>query len=157
MYDPLSTAGKVISRGSQGSTSEASKGDNFSPALSYMWWPGLDKELQECARGLAFMSGIQEHSSSNTTASLVVAKPWAFVREKVNSLPPWTHTQKWTEVMKMTSTDAPKTISELRKIFAANGLPKLLVTDNGLNLCQKSLRCLQNEWHLMCTPPLLLK
>ena len=40
MYDPLSTVGKILSRGSQGSTkgkargtSEASKGDNFSKGM----------------------------------------------------------------------------------------------------------------------------
>ena len=42
----------------------------------------------------------------------------------------------------MTSTDAPKTISERRKIFAANGLPELLVTDNGPQFVSEELALL---------------
>ena len=38
---------------------------------------------------------------------------------------------KWPEVIEMTSTTAQKTITELRRIFAAYGLPEQVVTDNG--------------------------
>jgi len=38
---------------------------------------------------------------------------------------------KWPEVIEMHSTTAQKTITELRKLFAAYGLPEQLVSDNG--------------------------
>ena len=38
---------------------------------------------------------------------------------------------KWPEVIEMTSTTASKTITELRKLFSAYGLPEQLVSDNG--------------------------
>ena len=38
---------------------------------------------------------------------------------------------KWMEVIMMTSTTSERTITELRKLFAAHGLPEQLVSDNG--------------------------
>ena len=38
---------------------------------------------------------------------------------------------KWAEVMKMKSTTAAATITQLRQLFATCGLPEQVVTDNG--------------------------
>ena len=38
---------------------------------------------------------------------------------------------KWPEVVEMSSTTASKTLEELRRMFAAYGLPEQLVSDNG--------------------------
>ena len=38
---------------------------------------------------------------------------------------------KWPEVCIMTSTTTAKTITVLRDIFARNGLPRQLISDNG--------------------------
>ena len=38
---------------------------------------------------------------------------------------------KWPEIIEMNSTTTYKTIAELRKMFAAYGLPTQLVSDNG--------------------------
>ena len=38
---------------------------------------------------------------------------------------------KWPEVIEMSKTTATRTIAELRKLFADNGLPEQIVTDNG--------------------------
>ena len=108
-------------------------------ARSYMWWPGLDKDLEECARGCR---SCQSFKSAPPVAPLHPwlwpAKPWQ--RVHIDFAGPFMGKMfliavdaysKWPEVVGMTSTEAPKTISELRKIFAANGLPQQLVTDNG--------------------------
>ena len=107
-------------------------------ARSYMWWPGLDKELEECARGC---QACQAFKSAPAVAPLHPwlwpAKPWQ--RVHIDFAGPFLGKMfliavdsysKWPEVVEMTSTEAPKTIRELRKIFAANGLPEQLVTDN---------------------------
>ena len=39
---------------------------------------------------------------------------------------------KWPEVMDKSTTTASLTVTVLRRMFSANGLPKQLVTDNGL-------------------------
>ena len=38
---------------------------------------------------------------------------------------------KWIEIETMMDATAPSTVKRLRKIFAAHGLPKIIVTDNG--------------------------
>ena len=38
---------------------------------------------------------------------------------------------KWPEIIEMNSTTTQKTITELRKLFSAYGLPLQLVSDNG--------------------------
>ena len=39
---------------------------------------------------------------------------------------------KWIEVESMSSATAPATVARLRKIFAAQGLPHVVVSDNGM-------------------------
>lgn len=38
---------------------------------------------------------------------------------------------KWPEVVEMSTTTASQTVTVLRRMFVANGLPKQLVTENG--------------------------
>ena len=49
---------------------------------------------------------------------------------------------KWPEIIEMSSTTTNKTITELRKMFAAYGLPAQLVSDNIMvhNLQQNSVQ-----------------
>ena len=110
-----------------------------SVARSYMWWPGLDKELEECARSCVSCQAVK---SAPPLASLHPwlwpEKPWQ--RVHVDFAGPFMGKMfliavdapsKWPEVIEMTSTEAPKTICELWKIFASHGLPQQVVTDNG--------------------------
>ena len=58
---------------------------------------------------------------------------------------------KWPEVIELTSTTASKTITELRKLFSAYGLPEELVSDslwqkNGTFLKLNGIR------HIRCSP-----
>ncbi len=38
---------------------------------------------------------------------------------------------KWPKVIPMMTTNAEKTITELRRVFSTRGIPKQLVSDNG--------------------------
>ena len=61
---------------------------------------------------------------------------------------------KWPEVIPMSSTTTSTTINELRHLFTAYGIPKQLVSDNGLQFTSEefSTFCKQNGVkHIRCT------
>lgn len=108
-------------------------------ARSYLWWPGLDQDIEETARSC---SGCVQTLKNPATAPLHPwqwpAQPWQ--RLHVDFAGPldglmWlivvdAHS-KWPEVMAMKSTTAAKTIDKLRTLFAQHGIPEQLVSDNG--------------------------
>jgi len=108
-------------------------------ARSYLWWPGLDKELEKCVRQC---QSCQEVRNAPAAAPLHPwlwpTKPWQ--RIHVDFAGPFegrmffivvdAHS-KWPEVIEMPATTTTHTITELRKLFAAHGLPKQLVSGNG--------------------------
>ena len=62
---------------------------------------------------------------------------------------------KWPEVIEMTSTTAQKTIIELRRIFAAYGLPEQVVMDNGPQFVADELATfmkMNGIKHIRCAP-----
>ena len=108
-------------------------------ARSYMWWPGIDKELEDRARRC---TACQSVKSAPAVAPL---HPWLWPstpwqRIHVDFAGPFmgkmflvvidAHS-KWPEVVEMPSTTAQKAVDELRKLFSAYGLPEQLVSDNG--------------------------
>ena len=108
-------------------------------ARSYMWWPRMDKAIEEVAKGC---TGCQLTQNNPKTAPLysweLPARPWQ--RIHINFTGPFLGTMflivvdvhfKWPEVIPMTTTTASRTIEELRKLFATHGLPEQLVSDNG--------------------------
>ena len=108
-------------------------------ARSYLWWPGLDKDLESCVQGCG---PCQTTRNAPAPAPLHPwlwpAKPWQ--RIHVDFAGPFmgrmflivvdAHS-KWPEVIEMSSTTATLTIAALRRLFAAYGLPQQLVSDNG--------------------------
>ena len=111
-------------------------------AHSYLWWPGLDKELEECAQRCNACQAVKNAPAvAPLHPWLWPAKPWQRVTVDLHVAGPFMGKtflvivnaySKWPEVVPMTSTDTSKTISELRMIFAVHGLPEQLVTDKGL-------------------------
>ena len=108
-------------------------------ARSYVWWPNIDKSLEEVARNC---KACQSVKSSPAVAPL---HPWVWPER------PWQRVHidfagplkgkmyfvlvdahsKWPEVVEMQTTTAEKTIQVLRRMFAAYGLPEQVVSDNG--------------------------
>ena len=110
-----------------------------SVARSYMWWPGVDKEIKEVARACQSCQAVK-HSPVVAPLHPWVwpVKPWQ--RVHLDFAGPFQGTMfllavdahsKWPEVYAMSTTTASKTIDVLRQIFAAYGLPEQVVTDNG--------------------------
>ena len=108
-------------------------------AQSYFWYPGLDKDIEDCARRCVSCQAVK---NTPPVAPLHLwlwpAHPWQRIyvdfagtfMGKTYLLVVDAHS-KWPEIIEMNSTTTNKTITELRKMFAAYGLPAQLVSDNG--------------------------
>ena len=110
-----------------------------SVARSYIWWPGLDKAIEEVVKSCISCQAVK-HSPA-----VAPVQPWTWPNQ------PWKRIHldfaspfqgsmfliavdahsKWPEVFVMKETTATKTIEILRVIFGRFGLPEQVVTDNG--------------------------
>ena len=108
-------------------------------ARSYMWWPSIDQSIEAMAKTC---SGCQLIQNNPKNAPLHPwewpARPWQ--RVHIDFAGPFLGTMfsivvdaysKWPEVVPMTTTSTTKTIEELRSMFARNGIPDQIVSDNG--------------------------
>ncbi len=108
-------------------------------ARSYMWWPGMDQDLEVKVKSCPTC---QENRTSPSKAPLHVwewpERPWARVHAdfagpfmgKTFLVLVDAHS-KWFEVVETSSITSACTILKLRTVFATHGLPETLVTDNG--------------------------
>ena len=108
-------------------------------ARSYVWWPGIDKDIETIAKKC---SGCQEIQKKPSKAPL---HPWEFLsspwrRIHIDFSGPFQDNMflivvdahsKWPEVVPMRKTTTDKTINVLRGMFARWGIPHQLVSDNG--------------------------
>ncbi|XP_043191542.1 uncharacterized protein K02A2.6-like isoform X1 [Amphibalanus amphitrite] len=108
-------------------------------ARRYVWWPGLDTELESLAR---VCGSCVEKRAAPPKASL---HPWEptqgpWERVHIDFAGPFQGSMflvahdsysKWLEVIPMKTVSAERTIDELRSLFARLGLPKQVVSDNG--------------------------
>ena len=108
-------------------------------ARSFVWWPGLDSALEDRVRRCEACQR-SRHLPAN-----VPIQPWNWPER------PWTRIHadyagpvlghmllivvdahsKWLEVRAVKNATSSSTIEQFRSIFAGQGLPELLVTDNG--------------------------
>ena len=110
-----------------------------SVARSYMWWPGLDKDLEQLAKSCQSCQAVK---GSPPVAPLHPwiwpSKPWQ--RVHLDFAGPFQGAMflvcvdafsKWPEVKVMSTTTVSKTLNVLREWFAVHGIPEQIVTDNG--------------------------
>ena len=131
-------------------------------ARSYMWWPGMDKEIER------YVKGCQDCQSTRKDPPPLPLHPW--------SLPgkPWSRIHidyagpmegrmfllivdahsRWLEVHCTTSATS-MTIELLRKSFATMGLPEVLVSDNATAFTSSEFTEIlkRNGIHHVRTPP----
>ncbi|XP_062387122.1 uncharacterized protein K02A2.6-like [Sardina pilchardus] len=108
-------------------------------ARSYMWWPGIDAQIEQVSKTCQSCQLTQKAPGPSPL------HPWAWPgapwqRIHVDFAGPFqghmfmvvvdAHS-KWPEVHLMSSTTASKTIQVLRRLFSRYGLPEVLVSDNG--------------------------
>ena len=108
-------------------------------ARSYFWYPGLDQDIEKKAQSCTSCQAVKNTPpAAPLHPSLWPTKPWQRIhvdfagpfKGKTYLLVMDAHS-KWPEIVEMNSTTSQRTIVELRKMFAAHGLPQQLVSDNG--------------------------
>ena len=108
-------------------------------ARSYIWWPGIDKEIELTVKSCAGCQLTQrEPSTVPVHAWEWPSSPWQ--RIHIDLAGPFLNSMflvvvdahsRWLEIERMTSTTSEKTIEVLQKLFARYGIPVQLVSDNG--------------------------
>ena len=108
-------------------------------ARGYVWWPGMDSELEEKVRSCDNCLVNQKMPTAAPT------HPWEYPQN------PWERIHidfagpflgkmfliivdaysKWLDVIPMNSSTATATIEKLRTLFATHGVPVICVSDNG--------------------------
>lgn len=108
-------------------------------ARSHVWWPKIDSAIE------VLIKSCSRCQSVRSVPAVAPLHPWiwpsrSWQRIHVDFAGPFRNKNflilvdahlKWPEVIQMSSTTATATIRELRRLFAAYGLPKQLVSDNG--------------------------
>ena len=117
-------------------------------ARSHVWWPGIDADIENCARSC---TGCAENRNTPPETPI---HPWEYPnrpwqRIHVDFAGPFLGSMflivvdarsKWPEVFAMKSTTAERTVDVLRTIFARNGLPEHLISDNGPQFVSEEFR-----------------
>ena len=108
-------------------------------ARGYVWWPGMDQELEVAVREC---DQCQQHQKSPAKAPMHPLewpeRPWARIhidysgpfRGKMILVMVDSHS-KWMEALSVNSATSHATIEKLQSVFATHGLPEVLVSDNG--------------------------
>ena len=105
----------------------------------HVWWPGSDKEIETIVHNCVACQSVRNKQPPTNL------HPWSWAtrlwhRVHLDFAGPFLGSMfliavdahsKWIEAIMMTSTTTSKTITELRKMFAAYGLPEQVISDNG--------------------------
>ena len=133
-------------------------------ARSYFWYLGLDKDLEDRAQGYVACQGMKNSPPVTPFHPWIwPVTPWqriyvdfaGLIMIKSYLLITDAHS-KWPEIIEMNSTTTQKTITELRKLFSAYGLPLQLVSDNGPQFISEDFAQFMKSngiklTHLVCT------
>ena len=132
-------------------------------ARSYVWWPGLDREVEQLVKSCLPCQSVRNAPSVAPLHPWVwPAKPWQRIHvdfagpvEKRMLMVVVDAHSKWPEVIEMTLTTSELTIQALRGLFAAHGLPDQVVSDNGPQFVSKEFQGFMKEngiKHTRCAP-----
>ena len=130
-------------------------------ARSYLWWPGLDKDLEHCIQKCEACQVMRNAPAPAPLHPwLWPSKPWqrihvdfaGSVEGKMFLLVVDAHS-KWP--VEMNSTTPTQIITELRQLFAAHGLPTQLVSNNGPQFTSEEFATFRKKngvKHIRCSP-----
>ena len=122
-------------------------------ARSYVWWPGIDHDLQMKVKGCDACKRMRHNPAP------APLHPWEFPHH------PWERLHadfagpfqgkmflividafsKWLEVKLLTAATSTVTIEHLRGIFATHGLHEVLVTDNGTPFTSSEFETMESD------------
>ncbi|XP_072178233.1 uncharacterized protein [Diadema setosum] len=108
-------------------------------ARSYVWWPHLDSQIEECTKRCETCQVVQNQPAQTLLHPWIPAsKPMERIHvdfagpfEGLTYMVIVDAYSKWPEVFIMPSITSERTIDTLRSVFARYGLPQIIVTDNG--------------------------
>ena len=132
-------------------------------ARSYLWWPGLDQDLEKLARTYVSCQAVMQAPAAAPLHPWVwPSRPWQRIHidfagtflGKMYFLFIDAHS-KWGEVFQMTQTTTTKTVKLLRQLFASYGLPEQVVSDNGPQFVSEEFRQFMRGngiRHFQCAP-----
>ena len=117
-------------------------------ARRYVYWQGIDRDIEEQVKNCSACQDAAKMPARNEPS------PWptpncAWERIHVDFAGPLEGLMflivvdafsKWPEVVHMSSTTATGTIKELTRIFAQQGFPKVLVSDNGTQFTSREFQ-----------------
>ncbi|XP_048482870.1 uncharacterized protein K02A2.6-like [Plutella xylostella] len=107
-------------------------------ARGYVWWAGMDHQIERVVAECEACQAVRNNPPRDPQAWIVPEKPWS--RVHVDFAGPFQGKtfivlidsySKWFEAEIIQSMSSGTVISVMRKIFASQGLPDVLVSDNG--------------------------
>lgn len=116
-------------------------------ARSYFWWPALDKQIEDMVKKCDTCAEHRNMPPKVTHHWIRPDKPWS--RLHVDYAGPFQGKMflilidaysKWPEVKVVNDLSSATLIKELRQIFAEQGLPDCLVSDNGRSFISKEFK-----------------
>lgn len=131
-------------------------------ARSYFWWPGLDHEIEALVASCDSCQVNRNMPASTSHSWITPSNPWE--RLHIDFAGPFQQKtylividpySKWPEVKLVSSTSSECAIKALREIFATQGLPETVVSDNGTGFTSEQfkefMKC--NGIRHILTPP----
>lgn len=131
-------------------------------ARSYFWWPGLDHEIEALVENCDSCQVNRNMPASTAHSWITPSNPWQRlhidfagpVDRKIYLIvvDPYS---KWPEVKIVRTTSSECAIKALREIFAEQGLPEVLVSDNGTAFTSEDFKTFMkcNGIRHILTPP----
>ena len=107
-------------------------------ARCYVWWPGMDREIEACVKACDMCQSNQKTPPAVPLHPLAYpSRPWARIHidhaipfmGKLFLLVIDAHTKRW-DVYITPSTSTTATVEALRRSFSTFGLPEVVVSDN---------------------------
>ena len=129
-------------------------------ARSYIWWPGMDAEIDNLVKACSVCQ------QSRPAPAVAPLHSWEWPSELWSRLhldfagPFMGHMflilmdahSKWLDVHLMQSITSANTIEKLRMVFATHGLPRKVVTDNGSSLEFRTFMSKNGITHVTTAP-----
>ncbi|XP_063837227.1 uncharacterized protein K02A2.6-like [Ostrinia nubilalis] len=113
-------------------------------ARGYVWWPAMDQQIERQVAECVQCQMVRNNPPRDPQTWIIPEKPWS--RVHVDFAGPFQGKtflvlidsySKWFEAEIMPSMASEAVIASLRKIFASQGLPDVLVSDNGRNFTSR--------------------
>ena len=132
-------------------------------ARSYIWWPGLDKDIETCVKKCTIcQSSRKDPPSAPIHPWPVPDKPWSRIHidyagplEGKMFLLMTDAYSRWMEIHETHTSTSAATIHLLRRSFASLGLPEVIVSDNATAFTSSEFKDFLNRngiRHIL-TPP----